>query len=73
MRTRTVLSKENNMLTQQEIAYGQQKNREHIWSQCEIDFEEEHGLKSKSWQDDDQDWLDNRYMELCDEAKITPW
>lgn len=58
------------MLTVEELAYSQQKNREYIWNQCEIEFKEKFGYGSRSWDDYDQDWLSLRYEYLCDKSNI---
>jgi len=61
------------MLTQDQIAYGQQKNREHIWQQCKSEFLEQNGEHAKSWCDHDQQVLSDRYEYLCKQARIKPW
>lgn len=62
-------------LTKEELAYGQQKNREHIWKQAQEDRKEFKLAHGDSSQLDKMDvaWVDYRYMELCEIAKITPW
>lgn len=61
------------MLTQQEIAYGQQKNREHIWQQCKCEFVETYGIQPRDGCDLDQFFLDSRYEYLCRQSNIQPW
>lgn len=61
------------MLSQQELEYSQQKNREHIWTRCEADFKEVHGVFAKSWNDCDMDWISDRFEYLCKQCNITAW
>ena len=61
------------MLTQQEIAYGQQKNREHIWRQCVDEFKEKHNRHPNEWDPADEIEVDNRYLNLCEITNITPY
>lgn len=59
-------------LTTEQLAYSQQKNREYIWEQCRVEFKEKFGIFNPDSLVD-EDWLDNRYLELCSQANITPW
>jgi hypothetical protein len=52
--------------TKEQIAYGQQKNREHIWNQAVNESIELIGR----WNDS---FIDQRYEYLCKQANITPW
>lgn len=68
------------MLTQEQIAYGQQKNREHIWNQAKLERMEYKALQSKlykepikPWNDLDEDMTGVRYKSLCENSNITPW
>ena len=64
-----------NTMTKEEIAYGVQKNREHIWNQAKQEckaFKIEMKDFSK-WDGSDEAWTDYRYMELCEKSNITPW
>lgn len=68
------------MLTQDQIAYGQQKNREHIWNQAKLERMEYKALQSKfykepikPWNDLDEDMTCVRYESLCQNSNITPW
>lgn len=54
------------MLTQQEISYGQQKNREYIYEQAVSECVQMLGR----WNDS---FIDQRYEFLCKQANITPW
>ncbi len=63
------------MLSMQEIAYGQQKNREYIYSQAQ---DERKQLRKErgdlyTWGRCDEDWVDYRYMQLCENCNITAW
>ena len=57
-------------MTPQELAYGQQKNREHIWQQVKDDFKNAMETSKESLIDD---LMDYRYLELCKSSNITPW
>jgi hypothetical protein len=62
-------------LTKEEIAYSQQKNREHMYYQAQ---NERHAFKDtqndeSAWSEADTAWSDYRYMELCEKANIAPW
>lgn len=62
-------------LSLDQIAYGQQKNRENIYSHA---INERGDLKAhtkdiSSWNVFDDAWVDYRYMELCAQSNITPW
>jgi hypothetical protein len=62
-------------LTKEELAYSQQKNREHIWIQAKqerVVFKKEHS-DSSLWNSFDEAWTDFRYIELCEKANITRW
>jgi len=68
------------MLTQDQIAYGQQKNREHCWNQAKqerIEYKKfiANALKKdiERWYPWDERAVEIRYEELCELAKITPW
>lgn len=54
------------MLTTQEIAYGQQKNREYIYEECKAKSFEM--FKCYNWE-----FIDSRYEFLCKQSNITPW
>lgn len=67
------------MLTQQQLAYGQQKNREHIWQQAKAE-RREFKIKlnellghSLEWTEHDKDMTGVRYEMLCRNSNITPW
>jgi hypothetical protein len=62
-------------MKQEEIAYSQQKNREHMYYQAQ---NERHAFKDSNndespWDASDTAWSDYRYMQLCEQANITPW
>jgi hypothetical protein len=61
------------MLTQEEIGYSQQKNREHIWKQCNDEFLYLVGRNACDWNDMDQDILSEMYEILCKKANINPF
>lgn len=54
------------MLTLEEIAYGQQKNREYIYEESKEKSKEI--LGRYDWQ-----FIDTYYERLCNLANITPW
>lgn len=66
-------------LSKDELAYGQQKNREYAWEQAK----EEHRIfrfkravvlgREIPWDETDTDSVDCRYIELCKQSNITPW
>lgn len=68
------------MLTPEQIVYGQQKNREYIWTQAR---EEVWDFKRKlakifnqpltTLTEEDIEHMDNKYIRLCKQANITPW
>ena len=60
-------------LNQSEIAYGQQKNREHIYNECKVWFHIVFGRNPKDNDERDQAFLDTSYEIKCDLANITPW
>lgn len=57
-----------------EIAYSQQKNREHIWRQVKEEINatlrKEGGI---NWTQYEHDVFEARYEFLCKQANITPW
>ena len=59
----------------EQIAYGQQKNREFMYAQAIQERKEtKTNLKDESkWGSSDEVWTDYRYMQLCSQSKITPW
>jgi hypothetical protein len=59
-------------LTKEALAYGQQKNREYCWEQAKLEFKEIFGLFDAE-NDNHDDWVSNRYLELCEKSNITPW
>lgn len=61
-------------------AYGQQKNREHIWDQAKSERLEYKKLRARVlgsngaiWSELDEDMTGVRYEQLCDHCNITPW
>lgn len=54
------------MLNEDEIAYGQQKNREYIFEECKNNSIEKFGFLNWSY-------IDLEYEYLCRLANITPW
>jgi hypothetical protein len=61
-------------LTKEELAYSQQKNRVHIYNQAKRERLEMYGFPSwSSLESSDEAWIDYRYMQLCEQANITPW
>jgi hypothetical protein len=63
---------------EEEIEYGQQKNREYIWQQAKQERWEYKRLKSFGkppclWNELDEDMVCVRYEILCKNANITPW
>jgi hypothetical protein len=61
------------MLSQEQIAYGQQKNREHIWQECKEMFIKYFERTPYERRDEDQECLDLWYEAKCKRANITPW
>ena len=67
------------MLTQEQVAYGQQKNREHMYNQAKLERLEYKRLQERTyghkiaWSDSDTAMVDARYEDLCKNANITPW
>lgn len=68
------------MLTKDQIAYGQQKNRNHAWEQAKAERVEYKRLVAKlqnreigKWVQFDEDMVCIRYKVLCDSANITAW
>ena len=60
-------------MNEQELAYGQQKNREHLWDSAIERWEFNHNCKYVSWRDEDSAMLNLIYEALCEEVGITPW
>ena len=58
------------MLTQEELAYSQQKNREHCYSQAR---QEIMGLRQISMSELDEWQIYERFKKLCKDANINPW
>jgi hypothetical protein len=67
------------MLTEDQIAYGQQKNREHMYNQAKSERLEYKNLQKQiyghviSWSEVDTTMVDVRYEQLCKNVNITPW
>lgn len=68
------------MLTQDEIAYGQQKNREFIWQQArqermeyKISLAKDFGYEVEPWNELDENMAYIRYELLANASNITPW
>lgn len=60
-------------LSTEQLAYSQQKNREHIWEDAKRQFEKNNGVKYCSWRDEDSECLNLIYVSMCKKANITPW
>lgn len=60
-------------LTIDQLAYGQQKNREHIWEQAKQQFEINNGVKYSACRDEDSSCLNSIYEAMCKNVNITPW
>ncbi len=68
------------MLTVEQMAYGQQKNREYIWRQAKLErweYKQSNAIllrrEIEPWNELDEDMTGVRYEQLCLSANITPW
>ena len=56
-------------LTAEQLSYGQQKNREHMYRQAQDERREMKARHNDTsfWNESDEAWTDYRYMQICDE------